>query len=142
MSAHSATPLPVKLGISAGSRVLLRNPPPGFAESLTPLPERTQLMEQARNPVDVIVVFARQRAEIRAALPGAIRRLKRDGGLWIAWPKKSAGMATDLAFDTVQRTGLKAGLVDNKVCAIDSTWSALRFVYRSKDRPGSAKPKE
>lgn len=134
MNAYSATPLPVKLGISAGSRVLLCNPPSGFAESLTPLPERTQVMEQARNPVDVIVLFTRQRAEIRAALPGAIRRLKRDGGLWIAWPKKSAGMATDLAFDTVQRTGLRTGLVDNKICSIDSTWSALRFVFRRTDR--------
>lgn len=141
MAGNSATPLPAKLGIMAGSRVLLRNAPSGFTESLTPLPERTQLMENARHPVDVIVLFARQQTEIRAALPNAIGRLKRDGGLWIAWPKKGSGITTDLKFDTVQGTGLKAGLVDNKVCAIDETWSALRFVYRRENRPGSGNPK-
>lgn len=141
MAGYSATPLPVKLGIKTGYRVLLRNAPSGFTESLTPLPERTQLMEKARHPVDVIVLFARQQTEIRAALPTAIGRLKRDGGLWIAWPKKSSGITTDLRFDTVQRTGLKAGLVDNKVCAIDEIWSGLRFVYRREDRAGIGKPK-
>ncbi len=119
----------------------MRNAPSGFTESLTPLPERTQLMEKARHPVDVIVLFARQQSEIRAALPTAIGRLKRDGGLWIAWPKKSSGITTDLRFDTVQHTGLKAGLVDNKICAIDEVWSALRFVYRRDDRSDKGKSK-
>lgn len=134
MAGYSATPLPAKLGIKTGSRVLLRNAPSGFAESLTPLPERTQLMEKARHPVDVIVLFARQQTEIRAALPNAIGRLKRDGGLWIAWPKKSSGITTDLKFDTVRSTGLKAGLVDKEDCALDVVWSALRFVYRRTNR--------
>lgn len=141
MGGYSATPLPAKLGIKVGSRVLVRNAPSGFTESLTPLPERTQLMEKTRHPVDVIVLFTRQQSEIRAALPNAIGRLKRDGGLWIAWPKKGSGMTTDLSFDAVQHMGLKAGLVDNKICAIDATWSGLRFVYRKKEQTGTAKPK-
>jgi hypothetical protein len=141
MAGYSDTPLPTYLGIRAGSRVLLRNPPPGFVESLMPLPERTQLMERADHPVDVIVLFARQQTEIRAALPAAIGRLKRDGGLWIAWPKKSAGTATDLSFESVQRSGLRAGLVDDKSCAIDSTWSALRFINREGNRTSAANPK-
>ena len=63
-----------------------------------------------------------------------MRALGDDGGLWVAWPKKTSGVATDLAFDAVQRIGLDAGLVDNKVAAIDATWSGLRFVYRVTDR--------
>lgn len=134
MAGYSGTPLPKKLGIKDGCRVLLRNPPSGFVESLTPLPMRAQLMERAIHPVDLIVLFARQHSEVRAGLPAAIGRLKRNGGLWVAWPKKSSGVTTDLDFDTVQRTGLTAGLVDNKICAIDDTWSGLRFVYRKRDR--------
>ena len=134
MAGYSGTSLPKKLGIKDGSRVLLRNPPSGFAESLTPLPERAQVMGRSVHPVDVIVIFARQFTELREGLPKAMGRLKRDGGLWIAWPKKSSGFTTDLDFDRVQRTGLTVGLVDNKVCAIDTTWSGLRFVYRKKDR--------
>ena len=64
-----------------------------------------------------------------------MRALEPDGGLWIAWPKKTSGVATDLVFEAVQRIGLDAGLVDNKVCAIDDTWSGLRFVHRLADRP-------
>lgn len=134
MAEYSNTPLAKKLGVRDGSRVLLRNPPSGFAGSLKPLPPRVQIMERARHPVDVIILFARQMAEVRAALPTAIGRLKRDGGLWIVWPKKTSGLTTDLDFDKVQKTGLKVGLVDNKICAIDLTWSGLRFVYRNEDR--------
>jgi len=136
MAGYSGSPLPKKLGIKDGSRVLMLNPPSGFSESLTPLPERAQVMERSTHPVDVIVIFARQFTELRAALPPAVGRLKRDGGLWVAWPKKSSGVTTDLNFDKVQRTGLTVGLVDNKVCAIDTTWSGLRFVYRREDRQG------
>lgn len=131
----SATPLPGKLGIIAGSRVFLHNAPSGFAETLKSLPERAQILHyRPRNPVDVIVLFARQKVEMRSTLPSAIGHLKRDGGLWVAWPKKTSGLTTDLDFNTVQHTGLTVGLVDNKVCAIDATWSGLRFVYRKKDR--------
>lgn len=92
-------------------------------------------MENASHPVDVIVLFARQQTEVRTALPAAIGRLKRNGSLWVAWPKKGSGMTTDLQFDTVRRTGLKAGLADKEDCAIDAAWSALRFVYRRGNAP-------
>lgn len=134
MAGYSGTPLPGKLGIKVSSRVLLHNAPSGFEDALMPLPERAQLLQRAQRAVDVIVLFTRGEAELRAALPQAIGQLKRDGGLWVAWPKKSSGLTTDLSFDVVQRTGLTAGLVDNKVCAIDDTWSGLRFCYRRKDR--------
>ena len=78
--------------------------------------------------------FVTRRAELARRFPSFMRALEDDGGLWVAWPKQTSGVATDLAFDAVQRIGLDAGLVDNKVAAIDTTWSGLRFVYRLKDR--------
>ena len=84
----------------------------------------------------MIVLFVLRERGFARRFASLARRLVEDGGLWVAWPKKSSGVATDLAFDSVQRTGLDIGLVDNKVCAIDEIWSGLRFVYRLKDRPG------
>jgi hypothetical protein len=83
-----------------------------------------------------VVFFVTRRAELTRRFPSMKRGLEDDGGLWIAWPKRTSGVATDLGFDIVQRVGLDHGLVDNKVCAIDATWSGLRFVYRLEDRPG------
>jgi len=75
-----------------------------------------------------------RRAELARRFPTFVRALEPDGGLWVAWPKKTSGVATDLVFEAVQQVGLDAGLVDNKVCAIDGTWSGLRFVRRLADR--------
>jgi hypothetical protein len=91
-----------------------------------------------RGELDVIVLFTTRKGELTRAFAPLARRLTLAGGLWIAWPKKSAGVETDLSFATVQRIGLDAGLVDNKSCSIDETWQALRFVYRLKDRSRSA----
>jgi hypothetical protein len=107
-SGYSGTALPKKLGIREGARVAVVSAPDGFT----------------------------RRAELARRFPSFVRALESDGGLWVAWPKKTSGVATDLAFDAVRDVGLGAGLVDNKVCAIDATWSALRFVHRAADRPG------
>jgi hypothetical protein len=122
------TPLPRKLGIDAESRVALQGAPAGFAETIGVRP-------RTRGELDVIVLFASKKGELTRAFPPLARRLAPSGGLWVAWPKKGASVETDLSFETVQRVGLDAGLVDNKSCAIDETWQALRFVYRLKDRP-------
>jgi hypothetical protein len=82
----------------------------------------------------VVLFFVTRRAELARRFPSFLRALETDGGLWVAWPKKTSGVATDLVFDAVQEVGLDAGLVDNKVCAIDATWSGLRFVRRLSDR--------
>ena len=110
------------------------NAPPGFDRLLVPLPDGVRLSRSARGSQDVIVLFSKRAAELRRRLPAARKALEESGGLWVAWPKQSAGVPSDLAFDVVQRTGLGLGLVDNKVCAIDETWSGLRFVVRLADR--------
>ncbi len=132
---YSGTPLPKKLGIREGSRVAVVSAPDGFARVLGPLPTGVELRAGARGRCDVVVFFVTRRAELARRFPGFVRALEPAGGLWVAWPKKTSGVATDLGFDAVQAVGLDAGLVDNKVCAIDATWSGLRFVRRVADRP-------
>jgi hypothetical protein len=131
---YSGTPLPKKLGIREGSRVAVVSAPDGFARVLDPLPAGAELRTGARGRCDVVVYFVTRRAELARRFPTFVRALEPDGGLWVAWPKKTSGVATDLVFDAVQEVGLDAGLVDNKVCAIDATWSGLRFVRRLTDR--------
>ena len=88
----------------------------------------------AKPGVDVVVYFTTRRAELERRFESLQSTLDAADGLWVAWPKKAAGIETDLTFDVVQQTGLAAGLVDNKSCAIDERWQALRFVYRTRDR--------
>jgi hypothetical protein len=136
---YSGTPLSKKLGIKPGALVAFPGAPDGFLRTLGALPAGVEVVNRPRGTVDVIVVFALRRSELARRFPVAMKSLDSAGGLWVAWPKKSSGIDTDLAFEIVQRTGLEAGLVDNKVAAIDSTWSALRFVYRVTDRPARAR---
>ena len=134
MAGYSGTPLVKKLGIKDGATVALLAAPSGFARTLAPLPDGVEVREQARGKLDVIVFFATRERELARRFPVMARALQPAGGLWVAWPKKASCVATDLTFDPVQQTGLDCGLVDNKVCAIDETWSALRFVVRVADR--------
>jgi len=130
---YSGTPLPRKLGIREGSRVLLVGAPAGFTDALGDLPGGVELA--AAGELDVVVLFAPDAAALRAQFGGLVTGLASAGGLWVAWPKRSSGVATDLDENVVRAVGLASGLVDNKVCAIDATWSGLRFVRRLRDRP-------
>jgi hypothetical protein len=124
---YSKTPLARKLGITPGTRVAVLGAPAGFIDRLEEVPApQTRL----RGRFDVIVAFAESRAEVERRFDALIAALEPRGGLWIAWPKRSSGVATDLDDRGVRELGLAAGLVDNKVCAIDETWSGLRFVRR------------
>ena len=129
---YSGTPLPRKLGIVPGSRVLLVGAPPEFG--LGPLPDVDVHRRARRAPYDVVLAFAPDRRALADRFGPASRRLTTAGGLWVAWPKKSSGVPTDLDENVVREFGLATGLVDNKVCAIDATWSGLRFVVRLRDR--------
>ena len=137
MSGYSGTPLPKKLGIREGSRLAVLNAPDDFAETLGGLPEGVESRTTARGRADVIVCFVSSRAQLERRFDVLKRALEFDGGLWIAWPKRSSGVATDMTEDVAREIALANGLVDNKVCAIDETWSGLRLVYRLRDRPGS-----
>jgi hypothetical protein len=132
---YSGTPLPTKLGIKPGARVALIGAPDGFDATLGELPDAVTVRRQVRGPLDVTVAFFVRRASLVNRLPALRDALDPTGGLWIAWPKRASGVATDLGEGKVRDLGLEAGLVDNKVCALDATWSGLRFVYRLADRP-------
>ncbi len=132
----TGTPLPKKLGIKPGARVLLVGAPRGFERNLGKLPPDVALCEGSAGepPYDVIVFFTSRKGELARRFGGLARRLAPAGGLWVGWPKQSSSIETDLSDSLVRDIGLAAGLVDNKVCAIDETWSALRFVIRAEDR--------
>jgi hypothetical protein len=132
---YSGTPLPRKLGIRDGSRLLLVGAPADFAAALGELPPGVELLEPGAGDVDVAVLFALGLATLRTHFAPLTASLQPAGGLWVAWPKRSSGVATELNESVVRELGLEAGLVDNKVCAIDATWSGLRFVRRLRDRP-------
>jgi hypothetical protein len=134
---YSGTPLPRKLGIKPGARVGLLRAPDGFDATLGELPDGVSVSRRApqRAPFDVIVAFFTARAELARRMPALSHALDPAGGLWIAWPKRASGVPTDLTENVIRELALAAGLVDNKVCAIDETWSGLRLVYRLRDRP-------
>jgi hypothetical protein len=131
---YSGTPLPKKLGIVEGSRVLVAGAPESF--SLPPLPTGVELVERARSPIDVALLFVTTRSELSKRFAAPARVLASAGRLWVAWPKNTSGIPTDLTFEVVQGHGLEAGLVDNKSGSIDERYQGLQFVYRLKDRPG------
>jgi hypothetical protein len=134
MAGYSGTPLPKKLGIKEGARMALVKAPAGFDRVLGELPAGVRVAGTVRGPLDVIVFFATSRRELERGFQKLAGALDSAGGLWIAWPKKASGVATDLDEAAVMEVGLASGLVDNKVCAIDETWSGLRFVIRRENR--------
>lgn len=129
LSGYGGTPLPRKLGIAAGSVVALVGAPPDFEETLGALPAGVTLGRGARGKPDLVLWFARSQAELRRRVQ-RLGRVAGRGGLWIAWPKQASGVKSDLTQPVVRKIGLGAGLVDYKVCAIDATWSGLRFTPR------------
>jgi hypothetical protein len=134
VAGYSGTPLPRKLGIKDGHRLALLEAPEGYPEGLGELPTGVDITTSARGRSDVIVAFFDKRAALARRFGTLKRALRPDGGLWIAWPKRSSGVPTDITEDVVREIALQNGLVDNKVCAIDQTWSGLRLVYRLRDR--------
>ena len=137
MAGYCGTPLPQKLGIKPGARLALASAPSDFADALGKLPEgvKAVALGRAKGPFDVVVAFFESEATFKQQLPKLHAALEPNGGLWIAWPKRASGVATDMTEHVVRKHGLPRGLVDNKVCAIDATWSGLRLVVRLENRP-------
>jgi hypothetical protein len=136
---YSGTPLAKKLGIKAGDRVALLGAPAGFEATLDGLPEGASLSRPKPAAVDgpqVMVVFVKSVGELTDGIFALAPEMPPAGSMWIAWPKKSSGIVTDMTEDRVRDVALPTGLVDNKVCAIDDTWSGLRLVVRKEHRAG------
>jgi len=135
MAGYSGTPLVKKLGFKEGFRIGMVNPPKGIQKELAPLPDNVSInVGSLTKPLDLIILFADSQKTLKTKFPGLARKLVQSGMLWIAWPKKASGIATDLSDNSVREIGLAAGLVDVKVCAINDIWSGLKFVYRLEDR--------
>lgn len=126
---YSGTPLARKLGLKEGSLVALLAAPTGFTELLEPIPFGTAL-DGEPSSADVTVCFTSARADLEGSLGQLAEAIRPDRVLWVAWPKRSSGVATDVTEDVVRELALPLGLVDTKVCAIDATWSGLRLVWR------------
>ena len=135
MAGYSETPLSKKLGIKEGFRVGFVNSPKGFKKELGSLPEKVKIsVGDLLKPLDLIIFFTDSQRTLKIEFPILAEKLSVNGMLWIAWPKKISSVSSDLSFDIVQQTGLQAGLVDVKICAVNDVWSGLKFVYRLKDR--------
>jgi hypothetical protein len=134
MAGYSGTPLPRKLGIKDGSRLALLGAPDGFGATLGDLPPGVEPKTQVRGSFDVVVLFTTRRAELERRLDALTRAIHPAGGLWVAWPKRASKVPTDLDENAIRDVALPKGLVDNKVAAIDDTWSGLRLVIRKENR--------
>ncbi|RJQ09854.1 MAG: DUF3052 family protein [Dehalococcoidia bacterium] len=134
MAGYSGTPLVQKLGIKSGHRVMLLGAPEGFDATLGTLPDGVTVRTAARGTADVVVLFTTRRALLEARIDTLGAAVFPGGAVWVAWPKKAAKVPTDMTEDVVREVCLPRGLVDNKVCAIDETWSGLRVVHRVERR--------
>jgi hypothetical protein len=135
VSGYSGTPLPKKLGIKPGHRVLVLSAPEAFEpETLGVLPDGVNVVRRLSGTADVIVSFHTERADLARRMPKLREAMEPAAGLWIAWPKRASKMPTDLTEDVVRELALANALVDNKVAALDETWSGLRLVIRLRDR--------
>jgi hypothetical protein len=134
VAGYSGTPLAKKLGIREGHALAFPGAPASFHNLVEPLPDGVRIKSRAVAPLDVVVAFFTRSAEAERRVPRLARTVFPDGALWVAWPKRSSGVTTDLTEDSFREIGLPRGLVDNKVCAIDATWSGLRLVHRLENR--------
>jgi len=134
MGPFDETPVARKLGIKEGRRVLLMDPPVGFARKLEPLPEGASVATKPVSLMDVVLVFASSRAVLGELFPRAKHILAPRGAIWVAWPRKSSGFFTDLSQDLVRSVGLAAGMSDDKIISIDEIWAALRFIVKERER--------
>jgi hypothetical protein len=130
----SGTPLPRKLGMKEGSRVAVLSAPDDFDATLGPLPDGVVVRRRLRGPLDVVVFFTTSRAKLDRRIDALRAALDPAGRLWVAWPKRASGVATDVTESVVREIALAHRLVDNKVAAVDATWSGLQLVIRVADR--------
>jgi hypothetical protein len=135
MAGYSGSPLVRKLGIKPGTKALITGEPKAYFDWINPIPDGTKFLQKAPiGNVDFIHLFVIDFKDFTKRFKAGKRILKKDGMMWISWPKKSSGVGTDLDENIIRDFGLRNGLVDVKVCAVDETWSGLKFVFRLADR--------
>jgi len=134
MIGYSGTPLAKKLGIKAGSQVLLVGAPDQYVVLLEPLPEGVQFGTQLSEATDIVQIFAISRDELQQQLESYRSQLKPNGVVWVSWPKRSARVPTDITEDIIRDIALPLGYVDIKVCAVNEIWSGLKLVIRKELR--------
>jgi hypothetical protein len=133
MAGYSETPLTKKLGIKPGFNIAFVNAPPDFFDELT-LPHDVKVNSRSKKALDLVLLFVKREEDLKKKFAQYSQQLMPAGMIWVAWPKKSSGVTTDLSFTNVQSIGLATGLVDVKICAVNEVWSGLKFVIRLKDR--------
>jgi hypothetical protein len=134
VAGYSGTPLAKKLGIEEGARVALLAAPEAFDAALAPFPDGVRVLRRLAPGLDVAVLFVTERRELERRFGPVADAVRPAGGFWVAWPKRSSKVPTDLTEDVLREVGLPYGLVDNKVCAVTDVWSGLRFVWRKENR--------
>jgi hypothetical protein len=134
MAGYSKRSLVEKLGIKSGQKIYIGNSPRNYDQTLGALPEKTVLAKSLRDSCDFIQFFTKEKSELESTFPRLKKNLAVNGALWISWPKGASGIKTDVNENVAREIGLKNGLVDVKVCAVDDVWSGLKFVFRLKDR--------
>jgi hypothetical protein len=130
---YSGTPLAKKLGVKAGHRLALIEPPDDLAASLGTLPDGVSVVHRL-GPADLVLFFTASRALLERRLDALGRAIFPDGAVWVCWPKKAARVPTDMTEDVVREVVLPKGLVDVKVCAVNAVWSGLKIVWRTERR--------
>ncbi len=145
MAGYSGKPLVQKLGIQPGFCIFIEGAPAAYGDIVGPLPADVRIAKRLKPPLDMVHLFVKQAAGLAGKLRVCRDAIEPDGMIWVSWPKKSSGVATDLTDVVVRDTALPLGLVDIKVCAIDDVWSALKFVIpkdqRKSDQRTSKRPK-
>lgn len=134
MAGYSKTPLCKKLGFKAGDKIYVQNAPSNYEALVNPVPAGVKILARLSNDLDLVHIFTQQRHALSSALLKCVPRIKQHGVIWVSWPKKSSGVASDVTEDTVREIALPLGLVDIKVCAVDDVWSGLKLVIRKEYR--------
>ena len=134
MAGYSGTPLPQKLGIKAGQKVIALGAPAGYRKLLAPLPEKVSFASEIKAGAAFVHLFVSERKVLEKELKRLRKLIADTGTLWVSWPKKSSSVATDITEDTLREVALPLGFVDVKVCAVDETWSGLKLMIRRENR--------
>jgi hypothetical protein len=134
VAGYSGTPLAKKLGIKAGTTVCLSHAPKHYGGLVAPLPDGVRLVRRVNETTDLVHIFVTRRKELERGLTSTLKSMRPDAAVWVSWPKKSSGVATDITEDTIRDVALPMGLVDIKVCAVDDVWSGLKLVVMKERR--------